>query len=93
MFSNDLALTPFFATVKPGMGANPSPNKYHVRQDLFKNEMEKGKGSSFGLGRSQMQLVDHDRDIKYLRGNPSPSKYSPQHIGKELSKDSVKYTF
>ena len=51
--------------------------------------MEKGKGSSFGLGRKQMQLVDHDRDIKYLKDNPSPHKYAPVHVGKVLAKDGV----
>ena len=51
--------------------------------------MEQGKGSSFGLGRKQMQLVDHDRDIKYLKDNPSPHKYAPVHVGKVLAKDGV----
>ena len=64
-----------------------------MRPDLFKNDQEKGKGPSFGLGRTQMQLVDQDRDVRYAKGNPSPIQYQPKHIGKELSKDSSKYTF
>ena len=55
------------------MSGHPPPNKYNVRPDLFKNDMEKGKGPSFGLGRNQMQLVDQDRDIRYAKGNPSPT--------------------
>lgn len=40
-----------------------------------------------------MQLVDHDRDIKYLKDNPSPTNYTPVHVGKVLAKDSIKYSF
>ena len=63
-----------------------------MHNDYFKIELELGKGSSFGLGRKQMQLVDHDRDIKYLKDNPSPHKYEPVHVGKRLAKDSIKYS-
>ena len=78
--------------VQPKQG-NPSPSSYQTRNDLFKNEIEKGKGHSFGMGRKEMQKIDQERDILYLKDNPSPNKYSPVHVGKELSKDSVKYTF
>ena len=74
--------------VKPEKG-NPSPSQYDLHNDYFKNDMDQGKGSSFGLGRKQMQLVDHDRDIKYLKDNPSPHKYAPVHVGKVLAKDGV----
>ena len=55
--------------------------------------MEKNKGTSFGLGRGQMQKIDQERDIIYHKETPSPSKYSPLHPGKELSRDSVKFSF
>ena len=55
--------------------------------------MEKKKGCSFGLGRSNLQLTDHDRDNKYLRDNPSPNKYEPVVPGKQLKKDAVQYSF
>jgi len=59
------------------VAGNPSPSQYDLHSDLFKNDIQKGKGSTFGTGRKQMQLVDHDRDIKYLKDNPSPHKYAP----------------
>lgn len=40
-----------------------------------------------------MQKVDQDRDIAYHKASPSPHKYEPIHVGKELSQDSVKYSF
>ena len=89
--SSRFALSPH--QFKAGEKGHPSPSNYNVRSDLFKNELEKGKGASFGLGRSNMQLVDQDRDVRYLKGNPSPHKYSPNKPGIELAKDSSKYTF
>ena len=93
MFANNFVFETIINIVNTGNGGHPSPDKYNVRNDLFKNEIEKGKGSSFGLGRSQMQPVEQDRDVRYFKGNPSPHKYQPNHIGREFSKDSSKYTF
>ena len=73
--------------------ANPAPNAYDTRINHFLNDMEKRKGCSFGLGRSNLQKTDHDRDIKYLRANPSPNKYEPIHPGKRLKQDAVQYSF
>lgn len=71
---------------------NPPPNLYDVPIDLFKKTVTENKGSSFGLGRGNLQKVDHDRDIEYLRDNPSPTVYSPVHVGKVLSKDAIKFS-
>jgi len=51
---------------KPENG-NPSPVKYNVEIDHFKTAMEKKRGKSFGLGREKMQLIDQERDIRYLK--------------------------
>ena len=83
-----ISLFPLAPIVKPTEG-NPSPTQYDLHNDYFKNDMQEGRGSSFGLGRKQMQLVDHDRDIKYLKDNPSPHKYAPVHVGKVLAKDGI----
>ena len=72
---------------------NPSPLSYDTRPNYFKNELEKGKGISFGLGREELQKTDQERDIMYLKSNPAPGKYDPLHPGRELMKDGVKYTF
>ena len=39
-----------------------------------------------------MQKVDHDRDQGYLVDNPGPASYDIKMPGKELAKDSVKYS-
>lgn len=39
-----------------------------------------------------MQKTDQDRDIQYLKNNPSPHKYSPTFVGRELAKDGIKYS-
>ena len=54
--------------------------------------MKEGRGSSFGLGRGEMQKIDQERDILYHKETPSPNKYVPTYPGKELMKDSVKYS-
>ena len=54
--------------------------------------IDKKKGFSFGLGRAVMQKVDHDRDQEYLIENPGPGSHVPIYPGRELAKDSVKYS-
>ena len=39
-----------------------------------------------------MQKTDQERDINYLKNNPSPVKYEPVPVGKVLAKDAVKYS-
>ena len=81
----------FLLTVRPAQG-NPAPTSYDIRPNHFKNDMEQGRGSSFGLGRSQMQKTDQERDINSLKNNPSPVKYEPVPVGKVMAKDAVKYS-
>ena len=70
---------------------NPSPNKYAVPIDHFR-DITGEKGPSFGTGREKMQKTDQQRDIAYFKNNPDPHKYAPSILGKRLSQDGPNYS-